>query len=630
MRFILQTFKFYLLLFVFSHLAYALELQSAPLSPIEITAEFTPKTESFIKTYGNDSIQSKLIIKNTNTTNFEVILFFDHYLISQIQLFEITNNNYNSLATTGSNIPGNVKIQASIFPFFKLQLKAQTQHEYLIKMTSHHKFNTKAYLLNPEKFQQYAAEKTFIFLFFISVLSVIALFTLIIGFAIKDKSFVYYSGFAITMFFTASNFHGLSDFFPSVLGKNISYFRSVFTILNSFFSINFAISYLNFPKFFRKTSHIIRSIAYSFLISIPLVFGLLLTDVRYYVGVYADLSILINTAICLFMGFAAIKSKQKLAIFYLAGWGTLALFAIIFYLGQYGFYQHTELTRQLILAGSIFEMLVLSIGLAYRFSMTEEQKNAAAIKALVNEKYKQLTKVLVHDIANGLNVIRSSLFLMQNVQGKKFSPDLIRIQKANNHLIQLLEHVKHSLKDNYKLTVTHLKLHECLEESIFFFQEQINEKKLSLDIKDINFYILANKTTLINDVLNNVISNAIKFSPENAKIEIWTEDHHDYVNLYFQNFGAGISEENIRQFHVHKELPSTIGMNGEAGTGFGLNLASSYMEHFQGSLEIVTQAKKKFIKRKVATEGTIIALRFKQDGAYALDEEGLSTKPKAG
>jgi hypothetical protein len=71
-------------------MAYAMDLQYAPLSPVDITTEFIPKTESFIKIYGNDSIQTKLTIKNTNTRNFEVILFFDHYLISQIQLFEIT------------------------------------------------------------------------------------------------------------------------------------------------------------------------------------------------------------------------------------------------------------------------------------------------------------------------------------------------------------------------------------------------------------------------------------------------------------------------------------------------------------------------------------------------------------
>ena len=72
-----------------------------------------------------------------------------------------------------------------------------------------------------------------------------------------------------------------------------------------------------------------------------------------------------------------------------------------------------------------------------------------------------------------------------------------------------------------------------------------------------------------------------------------------------------------------------MGMNGESGSGFGLNLASSYMEHFRGSFEIIPSAKKKFIKRKVATEGTIIVLRFKQDGVYALADDGLSTKPKA-
>ncbi len=609
--------------------SFAFDINSSPKIPLDITLEVNKNIAPTIKKgYDDKSLQYEFIIKNTSSSALNTVLYFDHYLISHIQLFKYdSNGNINSQEVSGSNLTGHQKTQASVLHFFKIELKSKSESKFLLKIDSHHKFNTKIFLLDSEVFQTTVAEKTYFYIFFLTIMVVIAFFTFSIGIASKDLSFIYYSFFSISLFITACNFHGLSDYLFPIMGKNFSYFRAVFSIINMFFSVNFAIYYLNFNRNNFRLSQVFKSITIFMLISIPLVFALLLTDVRYSVGGFADFCILIGSVSSISIGILSLKYKKGLAIFYLSGWGTMALFAFFFYLGQQNIYVHNDYTRQLILIGSVFQILVFSAGLAYRFSLVETEKNNATVKALVNEKYKQLTKILIHDIANGLNVIKSSLFLMQNVQGKNFSPDLLRIQKASNHLIGLLDHVKESIKENHKLKLTNVNLTEAINESLFFFKDKMKEKNIIINTENLNFIIYANKTTLINDVLNNIISNAIKFSFLNSKIDIWAEEKNESLFLFIQDYGNGLSEENIRQFYLHHELPSTPGTNGEPGTGFGLNLAKSYMDLYGGYLEFVKNSQReKKIRKKVAMDGTIVVLRFKLIGIYALDESNTGNK----
>jgi len=108
-----------------------------------------------------------------------------------------------------------------------------------------------------------------------------------------------------------------------------------------------------------------------------------------------------------------------------------------------------------------------------------------------------------------------------------------------------------------------------------------NAIRKNLDIKvhaDEDLYVQADER-LITQVITNILSNAIKFSPENKTIEISADIFNDdFVEVTVKDYGIGISEQNqMKLFRVDKMF-STEGTKGEKGTGLGLSLVKEILD----------------------------------------------------
>lgn len=114
----------------------------------------------------------------------------------------------------------------------------------------------------------------------------------------------------------------------------------------------------------------------------------------------------------------------------------------------------------------------------------------------------------------------------------------------------------------------------------------------------------------INQVINNIVSNSIKYSNENAVISVSLEDSDNYFRVYVHDNGIGIPKEDLRQiferfYRVDKARSRAMG-----GTGLGLSIAKEIMESHGGKISVSSELGK----------GTTMILRFpKEFGALADD-----------
>ena len=87
-------------------------------------------------------------------------------------------------------------------------------------------------------------------------------------------------------------------------------------------------------------------------------------------------------------------------------------------------------------------------------------------------------------------------------------------------------------------------------------------------------------------MLNNLISNAIKFSHPSSNIEISLNNLGEYVELKLRDYGIGIPDE-IKPFLFSGARPnSRKGTGGEQGTGFGMPILKMFLDKYGAKITL--------------------------------------------
>jgi len=136
------------------------------------------------------------------------------------------------------------------------------------------------------------------------------------------------------------------------------------------------------------------------------------------------------------------------------------------------------------------------------------------------------------------------------------------------------------LKFNFRET----DMAETVDEIVKFMQGFANEKNIKLIVNVDKIPIIEADPDRISQVLRNLINNAIKFSPENSKIEIKVNLQKDEILFTVRDYGVGLTPENqIRIFEPFYQVEST-NRRRHGGTGLGLAICRGIVESQKGKI----------------------------------------------
>ncbi len=121
---------------------------------------------------------------------------------------------------------------------------------------------------------------------------------------------------------------------------------------------------------------------------------------------------------------------------------------------------------------------------------------------------------------------------------------------------------------------------------MFRSNAEVKNISLRLEVED-GLKVHADEAAL-QTILRNLVSNAIKFTPEGGKVSIRTENKGDKVFITVNDTGTGISAEKMKQLFT-LEKTSEPGTAGEKGTGLGLTLVKELTELNKGSLRVSSE-----------------------------------------
>jgi signal transduction histidine kinase len=127
--------------------------------------------------------------------------------------------------------------------------------------------------------------------------------------------------------------------------------------------------------------------------------------------------------------------------------------------------------------------------------------------------------------------------------------------------------------------------------SIELFQEQAAAKQIQLHVtipKDVKVFADSNHVL---SILRNLISNAIKFTPQGGEVFIYHKAENGNVMVSVRDTGLGIEPNHIKII-LEGRFFSTYGTHNEKGSGFGLMLCQEFVRLNKGNLNIESKVGK--------------------------------------
>lgn len=126
-------------------------------------------------------------------------------------------------------------------------------------------------------------------------------------------------------------------------------------------------------------------------------------------------------------------------------------------------------------------------------------------------------------------------------------------------------------------------LDECLDETIALLQDHQQKKNITIQRDNTNIEFSADPNAL-KTVLRNLISNALKFTPNDGIIKISAKKNKDEVVVSISDSGVGIKSDLIPMIFKMDSYISTEGTDQEQGTGIGLSLCREMIARHNGKI----------------------------------------------
>jgi len=218
------------------------------------------------------------------------------------------------------------------------------------------------------------------------------------------------------------------------------------------------------------------------------------------------------------------------------------------------------------------------------------EQQAAALQEL-NFLKDKLFSIVSHDLKAPMYALRN-VFRNANTftatQVKKMIPDVVNDLDATTALMENLLHWAKCQMHSATVHPQKIHMNQLVYEVTGLLQLQTAAKKINIETKNgMPVYAYADRD-MANLILRNLVSNAIKFTPQGGKIVIGLHQSVNAVEVYVQDSGLGINREDMDKINQNV-FYTTKGTGNEGGTGLGLMLCKEFLIKNGGRMMIESE-----------------------------------------
>ncbi|MDE7464402.1 MAG: response regulator [Clostridiales bacterium] len=210
-----------------------------------------------------------------------------------------------------------------------------------------------------------------------------------------------------------------------------------------------------------------------------------------------------------------------------------------------------------------------------------------------------------HDIRTPMNAIMGFIELIRRdaSNAEKVLTYAQKMSASGHHLMQLINDVLDMSKiENGKiaLNISEIKLASFVDELCMMIRPQSKAKnqEFEVDVRDVREENLLGDALRLNQILINILSNAVKYTPEGGKVELLIRElpriNDNFARLEFviKDNGIGMSDEFLKTVFdpFSREVSSTV--NKIQGTGLGLAITKNLIDLMGGVITVESEPNK--------------------------------------
>ena len=214
--------------------------------------------------------------------------------------------------------------------------------------------------------------------------------------------------------------------------------------------------------------------------------------------------------------------------------------------------------------------------------VTEDEK--------VEQERRDFVSNVSHELRTPLTTMKSYLEALTDGawEDRKIAPKFLGV--AQNETERMIRMVNDLLQLS-KMDSDELPLHKERTEFVSYFHEVIDRFEMNLtetmmikrELPNKQYYVWLDKDKMT-QVLDNIISNAIKYSPEGGNISLGLENKHHYILVSIQDEGMGIAYDKLEKIFERFYRADQARTRKFGGTGLGLAITKELVEAHHGRI----------------------------------------------
>ena len=235
--------------------------------------------------------------------------------------------------------------------------------------------------------------------------------------------------------------------------------------------------------------------------------------------------------------------------------------------------------------------------------LRSQKNNAIKDKNIIEEQRKELEEInnfqsqffinISHEIRTPLTLILGKSEELKEHEARKYNKKIAAIstgiETQSKKIQQIVDDIIDLAKisaNEFQLNLEPVSLHQLLTRICLSFQHLFVQKQISFTYDHTSDCSVAIDTIYMERALNNLMINAIKYTPQGGTIDLsFFSNTENMATITLKDSGIGISKQNLKKI-FNRFYQDDNDINRSSGSGIGLAFVKEIIERFNGTIDV--------------------------------------------